>query len=802
MIVKNLINSFTGRMLIGLALIHISVLSLLFYYVLGIIRADYQTQFINFATNQSYLIEQLLEFDLDEKRIKNLLDDMLIGNQLVYADYMTNDQKIITGTKDTTTHPLIVRANRGFDNPNGNIYYIITPQYDIKDHKTGVLRLGYDKTPILQKIATSTKLALNIAGIYSLLSLTLIGIFGTLLSRSIRRLRKISQRIANGHSHEKLALATSIVEVTNLAKDLEYMRVRLVETARSEAHEKAIIQSVAAAIVTINAKGLIESFNSSAESTFGYSSENMHNKPFKNLLSTEYQQQFDTILENPSMRVQQELIGLRQSGEKFPLLLSFSEAMVENDRFFTMILQDITKQREFVTDLEYLATHDALTGLANRSLLYRSLAEEINIARANQGLLAVMFLDLDRFKSVNDTLGHATGDLLVQKVAERLMTCIRKNDLVARIGGDEFALILTQLRNVADVTHIAEKILAHITTPYALEGHEIYVFGSIGISIFPSHDQTSENLLQKADIAMYHAKQNGGNRYVIYDLHAHRLNPARLTLESKLRRAVAANELNVLYQPKIDLQRGTIIGFEALCRWNDAELGPIAPSEFIPLAEETWLIEPIFEFVLKTACQMMAALQAKIQQPLSIAVNLSGRQIQNKNLPNTIAQTLQSTGLAASDLELEITESVIVQQSQAVNTTLQELKQLGLKISIDDFGTGYSSLSYLKHLPVDMLKIDRAFISSMSNQPKDRAIVTTIIEMAHQLNMHVLAEGVETKEQVHFLQELNCDQAQGFYFSEPIPQSQIEELLMRQYELPLISAVAKKPFATIDETNE
>lgn len=434
-------------------------------------------------------------------------------------------------------------------------------------------------------------------------------------------------------------------------------------------------------------------------------------------------------------------------------------------------------QKRVEDTIQHQASHDLLTGLPNRLLFNNRLSLEL--AHLHQGgkMLAVVFLDLDYFKNINDTLGHATGDQLLQKVAKRLQGCLREGDLVARWGGDEFTILLPGVQNTENAIHILERILHVISAPFNFNGQEFYVKASIGIAFAPYDGEDAETLLKNADAAMYKAKQKGRNNYQIYTPAIGNKALERMILENNLYKALQKEEFLLYYQPQLDIITGKIVGMEALIRWQSGEKGLIRPDQFIPVAEETGLIFQIGEWVLKTACKQNKLWQQAGLPPIRIAVNLSARQFQQQDLVKTIAKVLNETGLDPEYLEIEITESIAIQDVDFTIAVLHSLRSMGIHISMDDFGIGYSSLWSLKRFPIDKLKIDRSFIHDFICNPKDTAIITAIIDLGHALNLKLIAEGVETTEQLQFLRSINCDGIQGYLFSPPINVTAATELL-------------------------
>lgn len=450
-------------------------------------------------------------------------------------------------------------------------------------------------------------------------------------------------------------------------------------------------------------------------------------------------------------------------------------SLLEAKRLHEHHLEELVRQR--TAELNRLAYYDALTDLPNRILFEDRLTQALALVQPDQRTVGVLLLSLDRFKKINDTLGYAEGHRLLREVAARLTNCVRDGATVARFEGAEFALLSAQIGRTEGVLELISRINAALRMPFTLGAQELFVTLSIGISLHPNDGKDAPTLLKNAGAALYRAKEQGGSNYQFYtaDMNARALK--RLALENSLRRALERLEFEVYYQPRVDVGTGRIVGAEALVRWRHPELGLISPAEFIPLAEDTGLIVLIGEWVLRVACARCTAWRDAGLAPMSVAVNLSARQFQQPYLSAMVIGILQETGLGPHQLELELTESSIMQNAESAVRALGELKKAGVKIAIDDFGTGYSSLGYLKRLPIDMLKVDKSFVRDMTTDPDDATLVTAIIKLAHNLRLKVVAEGVETEEQLRFLRRLGCDEWQGYLCSEPLPAEAFEELL-------------------------
>jgi diguanylate cyclase (GGDEF)-like protein len=480
----------------------------------------------------------------------------------------------------------------------------------------------------------------------------------------------------------------------------------------------------------------------------------------------------------------------KEPGAFIPELVQLLERLAQNIVFALSNFDRAEAKREADHRIQYLATHDALTGLPNRSMFSHLLDRTMTLARRNSGKCAILFTDLDRFKVINDSLGHGAGDALLVEVASRLRRCVRESDTVARLGGDEFVVILEDINERNDAAIVANKILHAVSPAMSLGGHECRTTASIGIAVFPDDGENEDTLTKNADIAMYLAKEEGKNSFRFYSTDIKTQSVDRLMLETNLRHALERGQLSLQYQPKLQIRTGTFNGVEALLRWTHPDLGNIPPLKFIPVAEETGLIVSIGRWVIRTACEQGMTWAHEGLPDMSIAVNISPRQFMDENLLSDIDDALQLTGLPPQRLQLEITESMVMQNVSRAIKVLDAIRMRGIRIAIDDFGTGYSSMSLMKQFPIDTIKIDKSFVKELATSSEDRAIATAIIDMGRALGMTVVAEGVETEAQDHFLRDQYCDELQGYLFSRPVSAGEIARLLKEHPAPPLQPGVA------------
>lgn len=558
------------------------------------------------------------------------------------------------------------------------------------------------------------------------------------------------------------------------------------ENAISEQRVRSIIESTLDGIISFDPQGSIQSYNPAAGQLFSLPLPMKNNYYLQDLIidlnkqtKLPIQRTIKSLgyASSDAGEKWPEAVGLDSSGNSFPIEISVTQMDVDNELMFTAVIRDISERKEAEKKLTQLARYDFLTGLANRSFLYERL--ELTIKRVNREnhLSALVFIDLDRFKNINDTLGHSAGDELLKHFAYCLNAAIRDVDLAARLGGDEFAVILENSGDKTQIIQAVERICKSLATPLTIDGSQMNVSCSLGISIIDNSIMTCDELVKSADIAMYHAKDKGRNNYQFFTPDLRNKTEVKLNLESALQKAINEETLDLNYQPIFDIKNKKVAGIETLMRWNHPELGNISPATFIPLMEETGLIGQAGEWILKTACQQLKLWhdQGLVSTDCSIAVNFSARQFKDFETVEMIQKILKESKLPSYLLNIELTESTLMASHRNPQEILEELKNIGIKLSIDDFGTGYSSLSYLKQFPINNLKIDRSFIEDLNEDRNSEAIVKTIIDLAHNLGLTVIAEGIENVTSLRFLEAHGCHLIQGFLLASPMNKDDFED---------------------------
>jgi diguanylate cyclase (GGDEF)-like protein/PAS domain S-box-containing protein len=555
------------------------------------------------------------------------------------------------------------------------------------------------------------------------------------------------------------------------------------ETERVE----VTLNSVGDALLSTDTSGRVTYLNRTAEAMTGWACAEAAGRPLEEVLQILDAATREPAADpkerpspgNPTPDLVSNCILIRRDGSESAI--EHSAAPIHDRRGLVtgavIVVRDISAARAMSLRMSHLASHDALTDLPNRLLLGDRLARALALAHRHQRQLAVLFLDIDRFKYINDSLGHALGDELLRAVGREVTTCVRSSDTVSRQGGDEFVVLLSELEHAEDAAMGAQKIIAALARPHKLAGHELYITVSIGISVYPDDGEDAETLLQSADTALYHAKDQGRDCYQFFrpDLNVRAVE--RQAIEAGLHRAIDKREFELVYQPKLNLKTGAVVGAEALIRWRHPDRGLVEPARFVPIAEDCGLIRPIGRWVVHEACRQAQAWQDAGLRPIPVSVNISAVEFRSKGFLKNIVDILTETCLDPRYLEIELTESVLMAHVEATNAVLHALKSLGVQLAIDDFGTGWSSLSYLRHFPIDALKVDKSFVQEITSGSTAAPIVSAMISMGRSLNHRVIAEGVETRDQLAFLQAEDCGEGQGYYFSRPLVAQQFAQVL-------------------------
>lgn len=582
-------------------------------------------------------------------------------------------------------------------------------------------------------------------------------------------------------------------EIVSVYEDVTARKKAEEEVWQQKEKAQVTLQSIGDAVITTDTEGVIDYLNPVAEDLTGWKLSEAKGQPLSNVFQIR-NEETGQLAEDPVSLCLREgrVVGLanhtvliHRDGHPFAIEDSAAPILNRKEQIIgaVLVFHDVSEKRNLLHQMTHQAHHDSLTDLPNRLLFNDRLKQALAQARRNRQMVGVLFLDIDRFKLINDTLGHAMGDLLLNATSERLSSCLREEDTIARQGGDEFIIILPELLNAEDAALVARKILGVFAQPFVLEQHEVFITSSIGISLYPADGENTDTLIKHADTAMYHAKEQGRNNYQFFTDDLNSSVSERLSLENDMRKALERNEFLVYYQPQVNLSNGNIIGMEALVRWNHPVKGIISPHQFIPIAEDTGIIVPLGEWVLRQACQQNQLWINQGYPPQRVAVNLSARQFRQPNLVANITNILEETGMNPELLELEITESIAMGNADLSVNILNKLKSMSIRIAIDDFGTGFSSLSYLKRFPITTLKIDQTFVADIIPDTDGKEIVAVIIMLARNLGLNVIAEGVETMEQLVYLQEHNCEEIQGYLFSKPLPESEFSKLLAQKKRL-------------------
>lgn len=744
-------------------------------------------------------------YGLDETLASRVISGIFEYDPVYEAELRDNfDNVLARRTKQPTTSNSVLLTEVMFGE---NQTYEIALFTDAPNGLVGHLKVKIDTDLIADGFLNRASRIL-LSGILRnlLLGLVLVVFFYTTLTKPLlgiaAQLRKIDPESPDSsiidlpahHAHNELGL---IVQTTrDLIERVSSTLDRLLETKLQvrdrESRLSAIVQNVADGILTITPTGRIVEYNAATKEILGLMRDEtpqgrtLHEFLMPRaipLLEHSLEELVDRTRNGETVEKRLTLPVLRADHKEIDVSLALRLIPDSSTPLMTAVLSDITMRKRYEEQLVYMANHDTLTNLPNRSLLEHSLSDALQAhednAGSRNGATAILFIDLDRFKVINDSLGHDVGDLLLKAVGQRLQKVIRRQEIVGRLGGDEFLIIIPDLKETQDAAILSQAVLDALAPSFDIKGRVLFVTPSIGIALYPSDGEDFPTLMRNADTAMYSAKSSGGGTYHFFTKTMNESAMARLVIENELREALVSNQFELHYQPKLDLRTNRVCGLEALIRWKQPGRGYISPMQFIPVAEETGLIGKIGEWVFREVCRQISEWEAQSLPVMPVAVNLSPRQLIEGHITETISRILAETGTPAAKIVLEVTETAMMQEIKKSAIILEELRHLGLKIAVDDFGTGYSSLAYLKRLPINTIKIDRSFVRDVTIDTDDAAITRTIIAMGHNLGLRVVAEGVETNEQMRFLQECGCDEVQGFLIATPLPAGEIIEYIQR-----------------------
>ena len=757
---------------------------------IGVIVNHYNMAFLNEVTTNRTGMGETGEVVLGQRKG----DDIVFLNSLLYApDAPLNLTVPLDSTQARPMRLALEGGSGAVIAPDYRGVDVVAAYQDIPSMDWGLVA-KIDKWEAFAPLKWLGIVALAIWLITAAAAASVAFFFAFSFSRPINRLRDTTDRFAAGDLKAR-AKITRRDEIGKLARSFDNMAGELEgEIAERERREidlrklSLVVEQSPNLVVITDSKGKIEYVNPTFTQVTGYTPEEAVGQTPRILRSgkvsrLEYKELWKTITSGNDWRG--EFCNRKKNGDlywesKFISPTRNDEGTITH---FISVGEDITERRRAEETIHQMAYYDLVTGLPNRTLFNDRLGVAIAHAHRGKEKLTVMFLDLDQFKVINDTLGHGVGDQLLKAVGERLERCLREGDTVARQGGDEFTILLPGARHEEDAFNVARKVLETIKKPFLIGNHELNITTSIGIVLYPDDGGDAESLLRNADAAMYHAKEQGRDNYQHYTKALHVKVSRKLSLEGRLRHALEREEFVLYYQPLVDINTGRIVGAEALIRWRHPEEGLIPPGEFIPAAESTGLIVPISDWVLRTACLQNKAWRSENLPSIRMSINLSAHTFRRQDFTKDFKAVLDETGVSPHSLEVEITESAIMQNVEANIHKLQALNRLGVQIAIDDFGTGYSSLSYLKRFPIQTLKIDRSFVGDATTNPDDAAIVRAIVAMAKTLNLKVIAEGVETEEQLAFIRDLQCEEMQGYLFSRPVPADEFKGMLRQDKRL-------------------
>jgi diguanylate cyclase (GGDEF)-like protein/PAS domain S-box-containing protein len=747
----------------------------------------------------------------DRATLAEGLSHLKSRNDFSYAIIFDRNNRVMASLGQLPAHPDMVPTNISFEQALQQGLYSLSSVVQKDGQRLGRIQVGFKTDSVKQRIDGAQQQNMLIATVALLLSLTIFLLLGRYMTSNLRRIEEAAKQFSLGnfdfriHKTNDHAINELASAFNDLAENLQTTIQALSEGNRlltdSEAQVRLLLDSSGEGIFGIDTQGICTFANPACLRLLGFADaseligKNIHQTIHHTAVNGEAYAE-DKCPTNQSLRTGQDSyvddeIFWRKDGSNFYAEYVTNPVRRDGQLVGAVVnFSDISERKKQEQVIQHQARFDPLTDLPNRFLVMDRLTLMLLDAQRSNNQVAVLFLDLDDFKKVNDTLGHDIGDQLLIEASARLQQSLRGSDTVGRLGGDEFIMLLSGFNDSLDLGYISDNLLKSLAAPFRIQDYELFISASIGIAIFPDDGKTPTELLRNADTAMYHSKDQGRNSYSFFTERMNKQICRRLALDEQMHNALGNGEFQVYYQPKVDIGSQQIIGVEALLRWHNPQLGHVPPDEFIPIAEHNGLIMPIGEFVLKEAIAAAADWNQGDSQRIQMAINLSPRQFRDPQLATTIQHNLSEMGLANDLLELEITEGVLLRGYGQVHDTLNTLSKAGISIAMDDFGTGYSSLSYLRSYPFDVLKIDRSFVQDITSDSTNLELVIAIIAMAHSLGLKVVAEGIETQEQLAYLNMQGCDIGQGYLFSKPIPQQAISQMLAHQSHAPRVESMA------------
>ena len=746
----NPLTSLVGRLALGVALCLGLLVACVGVVTLHVLSDHERQEFVaqSLATTQAVRI--FADATSDSAALRSLLARMVSEGQVVRAELLPAGDLAVQEAGMGQGSDAVFRT------------VVVTTAGD-----GGVLALEFDEVPAAERIATLRRAIMVVALLVLLVGVAASAWFASALSGSLRGVAELARRLARNEAIENDAGSNWIGEIRALEVALYEMRGEVEHATRSMAEQQSILDSTLTGILTISSDGQIQSANFAVTDITGYAQADLQGNMFHRLVIDHDRPAFKSLLARAEGQSIQELHLRHRQGHTITARIGFSKVVIHGEQFFTLALQNMTDPRELATT-QYWGSSDLMTGLPNRSALMKYLASSVAFSQRNGTVGAVLFIDFDRFKDINDTLGHAAGDLFLQAAADRFRENLRTQDFIARFAGDEFTVVLNGLAHREDASMVAHTLQRAFSKPLQVGSDEMFAAMSIGICLFPEHGASVETLLHCADVAMYSAKKGGGDGCAVFSEDDKSGRVRKLQLETQLRRALEKGEFYLEYQPIFDLKTMLIARFEALLRWQNPQFGKVGPDEFIPLCEINGLIVDIGEWVLATGYRQVCEWQDTYGVSAGISVNVSARQLAAKNVVERLARCVDLGRAGRPAVDLEITESGIIDVGPRSIALMNDLRAAGFSLSIDDFGTGYSSLAYLSQFPVECLKIDRSFTLALGGENDSHGIVEAVIAMGRSLGMKVVAEGVETSAQLTALRELGCTYGQGFLMGRPV----------------------------------